>query len=447
MNITRQSTGSLTEKIILQISREDYAPHVEKTLKDYRRRANIPGFRPGKVPMQMIERMYGKAVLLDEIDRLINEHLNDYIKTQQLNILGDPIMADTPAFDPDKSENFEFTFEVGLQPQVAIEWPKKEKLLQYELVISDEMVENEININARRFGTREDLDRVTEDCRLVCDVAEVDENGQVKENGLAMKDFAIDMSKARVEEKNKLIGAEKGTPIVLNLKNLMNSEEELLYGLRQDNKTIAEIPDNFQLTITQIYKYHNHEINQELFDKIFGEGVITSEEMFREKMREEVKVIYSRDVAAANVNELKKYLIASQKVELPSEFLKKWLKSTQKEKKEEELEKQFPALEEDLKWQLIKNQIIKDNQLEVKEEEVLDFAANIMRWQMKTYYGISGMSDDKLREYGKMLLQKEEDVRRMVSDVLDYKVLDVAKNHAKIDLKKVTPEEFYELVK
>ncbi|MGC8804199.1 MAG: trigger factor, partial [Bacteroidales bacterium] len=421
--------------------------HVEKTLKDYRRRANIPGFRPGKVPMQMIERMYGKAVLLDEIDRLINEHLNDYIKTQQLNILGDPIMADTPAFDPDKSENFEFTFEVGLQPQIAIEWPKKEKLLQYELVISDEMVENEININARRFGTREDLDRVTEDCRLVCDVAEVDENGQVKENGLAMKDFAIDMSKARVEEKNKLIGAEKGTPIVLNLKNLMNSEEELLYGLRQDNKTIAEIPDNFQLTITQIYKYHNHEINQELFDKIFGEGVITSEEMFREKMREEVKVIYSRDVAAANVNELKKYLIASQKVELPSEFLKKWLKSTQKEKKEEDLEKQFPALEEDLKWQLIKNQIIKDNQLEVKEEELLDFAANIMRWQMKTYYGISGMSDDKLREYGKMLLQKEEDVRRMVSDVLDYKVLDVAKNHAKIDLKKVTPEEFYELVK
>lgn len=447
MNITRQSTGSLTEKITLQISKEDYAPHVEKTLKDYKRRANIPGFRPGKVPMQMIERMYGKAVLLDELDKLINEHLNEYIKNQQLNILGDPIMAaDTPALDIDKAENFEFTFEVGLQPAISIEWPRKEKLVQYELTISDEMVENEINITARRYGTREDLDRVTEDCRLACDVAEVDENGKVKENGLTLKDFAIDMSTAR-EEKNKLIGAEKGSSVVVNLKNLMASEEELLYALRQDNKTIADIPDNFQLTVTHIYKYHKHEINQELFDKIFGEGVVTSEEMFREKMREEVNVIYSRDVAAANVNELKKYLLASQKVELPSEFLKRWLKSTQKDKNEEELEKQFPALEEDLKWQLIKNQIVKDNQLEVKEEEVIDFAANIMRWQMKTYYGISGMSDDKLKEYGKMLLQKEEDIRRMVSDVLDLKVLDVAKNHVKVDLKKVTPEEFYEQVK
>jgi len=250
-----------------------------------------------------------------------------------------------------------------------------------------------------------------------------------------------------MRRRKKLIGAEKGSVHQLNLKKITDSEEELLYRLNQDNKTINDIPDNFRVTITSIFQYNDHEINQELFDKIFGEGVVTSEEMFREKVREELHFVYTRESDAANINELKKYLLSSQKTELPTEFLKRWLKSTQKEKNEAKLEEQYPALEEDIKWQLIKNQIVNDYQIEVEEDDILNYASNVVRWQMKNYYGIIGLSVDKLREYGKMLLQKEEDVRRMVFDVLDLKVLDVAKNKVKVDLKKVTPEEFYELVK
>ncbi|HOK52397.1 MAG TPA: trigger factor [Bacteroidales bacterium] len=448
MNITRQSIGTLTEKITLQITKEDYASNVEKTLKEYKRKANIPGFRPGKAPMQMIERMYGKAVLLDELDKLINQHLDQYIQSEQLKILGEPIMAaDSPALDIDKAENFEFAFEVGLQPQITIEWPKKDKLTQYEITISDQLVDTEIKLYTKRLASRVDLDKVAEECRVLAEVAEIDETGEVKERGIKVKDFLIDFSNTENEEKKKLIGAEKGSVHQLNLKKITDSEEELLYRLNQDNKTINDIPDNFRVTITSIFQYNDHEINQELFDKIFGEGVVTSEEMFREKVREELHFVYTRESDAANINELKKYLLSSQKTELPTEFLKRWLKSTQKEKNEAKLEEQYPALEEDIKWQLIKNQIVNDYQIEVEEDDILNYASNVVRWQMKNYYGIIGLSVDKLREYGKMLLQKEEDVRRMVFDVLDLKVLDVAKNKVKVDLKKVTPEEFYELVK
>lgn len=449
MNITRQSTGALTEKITLQITKEDYASNVEKTLKDYRRKANIPGFRPGKVPMQLIERMYGKAVLLDELDKLINQHLDEYIKAERLSLLGEPIMAaDSPALDIDKSENFEFAFEVGLQPQIFIEWPKKEKLLQYEIVVTEAMVDDEIEIYCRRFATRVEVDKVEGKSRLVTEIVECDANGQPKENGLNKKDFYIDLSVARDGgEKSKLIGAEKGAILHVNLKNLIASENELLYALGADGKNISDISDDFELKITSVIRVENPPINQELFDKIFGEGVVTSEEMFRDKMREELSVMYDRDVTVINIREAKKYLLATQKVDLPTEFLKRWLKSTQKEKKEEELEKQFPAIEEEFKWQLLKNQIIKDNKIEVNEDDILDFAGSLMRWQMKYYYGIIGMSADQLREYGKSLLKKEEDVRRMVSDVFDRKVLDIVKSNAKVDVKKVTPEEFYEQAK
>jgi len=204
MNITRQSTGALTEKIILQLAKEDYAANVEKTLKDYRRKANIPGFRPGKVPMQLIERMYGKAILLDELDKLINKHLDEYIKAEQLRLLGEPIVAvDSPELDIDKSEVFEFVFEVGLQPQISIEWPKKEKLLQYEIIVTDETVNNEIEIYRRRFATRLEVDKVEENSRLVAEIVECDENGQPKEKGLNKKDFYIDLSVAKDGEEKK----------------------------------------------------------------------------------------------------------------------------------------------------------------------------------------------------------------------------------------------------
>jgi len=449
MNITRQSTGALTEKIILQLAKEDYAANVEKTLKDYRRKANIPGFRPGKVPMQLIERMYGKAILLDELDKLINKHLDEYIKAEQLRLLGEPIVAaDSPELDIDKSEVFEFVFEVGLQPQISIEWPKKEKLLQYEIIVTDETVNDEIEIYRRRFATRLEVDKVEENSRLVAEIVECDENGQPKEKGLNKKDFYIDLSVAKDgEEKSKLIGAEKGATLHVNLKNIIASEDDLLYSLAAEGKNIGDISDDFELKITSVIRLENPPINQELFDKIFGEGKVTSEEMFRDKMREEVSFMYDRDVTAINLREAKKYLLATQKVDLPSEFLKRWLKSTQKEKNEEELEKQFPAVEEEFKWQLLKNQILTENKIEVTEDEILDFAGSLMRWQMKYYYGIIGMPAEELREYGKALLKKEEDVRRMVSDILDRKVLEVVKNNVKVDLKKLTPEEFYEQIK
>jgi len=204
MNITRQSIGTLTEKITLQITKEDYASNVEKTLKEYKRKANIPGFRPGKAPMQMIERMYGKAVLLDELDKLINQHLDQYIQSEQLKILGEPIMAaDSPALDIDKAENFEFAFEVGLQPQITIEWPKKDKLTQYEITISDQLVDTEIKLYTKRLASRVDLDKVAEECRVLAEVAEIDETGEVKERGIKVKDFLIDFSNTENEEKKK----------------------------------------------------------------------------------------------------------------------------------------------------------------------------------------------------------------------------------------------------
>ncbi|MCX7986938.1 MAG: trigger factor [Bacteroidales bacterium] len=449
MNITRQRIGELTEKITLQISKDDYAGNVEKTLKEYKRKANIPGFRPGKVPMQLIEKMYGKAVLLDELDKLINKHLDEYIRAEQLALLGDPIMAsDTPKIDVDKQENFEFAFEIGLQPDISIEWPKKEKLVQYEIEITDEMVDKEIKMFARRFGHSTDLEMVSENCRIYGNLTELDENGQVKDNGIKVPNFYMDLLETNDEQQKKLIlGAKKGDTVKVNIKKWISNEEELAYRLQQEGKRASELSDDFQLEITAIRQFSDHEINQELFDKIFGEGVITSEEMFREKMRDEVAFVYSRDTQLVNIKELKKYLLTTQKVDLPSEFLKKWVKSTNKASNDDELDKQYPMLEEEFKWQLIKNKIAKDNQIEVKEEDVLAFASEIMRWQMRNYYGIIGMSPEKLQEYGKMLLQKEEDVRKMVGDVLEVRILETARSHAKVDLKKVKAEEFYEMLK
>jgi trigger factor len=448
MNITRQKTGELTEKITLQITKNDYAADVEKTLKDYKKKANMPGFRPGKVPMNLIERMYGKSVLLEQLNTLISKSLDEYIQSQNISLLGEPMLSkDSAPLDIDQASDFEVSFDIGLQPEITIEWPKKEKLLQYEIIVDDELINNEISNFASLYGKSIDVDSAEIDSIVYGDIQEVDEAGNPVENGFKAENVTLFINSLKDEEEKKvMLGAKKDDVVKIAIKKWFNDDEIhnlLKLKKNQDNS----FSDYFQIKISAIRKFEKAEMNQEFFDKVYGENTVHSEEEFRNKVVEGLIKDCQFRVEPVNINELKKFMISTQTVSLPVDFLKRWIKENQKEQNDEELEKEFPLILDDFKWQLIKNKIVRDNNINVSEDDIMAYARDIVRWEFKANYGILNLPEDRLDNFSQMLLQKEEDVRRMASDVLNVKVLDIVKTNVNVDIKKVTLKEFLEINK
>lgn len=444
MNITKTNIDDLNAVIKLQIVKEDYESRVNDVLKDYRKKANINGFRAGKVPMGVIKKMYGTPVLAEEINKLMSQELMKYIRENDLNIMGEPLPNETDQkeINWEKDTEFEFVFDIALSPEYTLNLSKRDKISFYKIIVDEKMIENGVDMHARRFGTNNEAEVVEEKELLKGNYAQVDAEGKLVEEGIVSENVAISLEYMKDEDsKKKFIGAKKEDVIVFSPAKAFENKSDLASMLNISKEEAEVLDADFQFTITEVNKFVNAELNQELFDKVFGEGTVSSIEEFKAKIKEDIEKQLINDSDYKFLIDAKEKLVKKAKITLPEAFLKRWIIATNKEMTAEQVETDFANYTDEFKWQLIKNRLTEENELKVTEEEVLEFAKKqaLMQFQQ---YGMMDVPEDYLNNYAQQMMQNKDEQRKIYERKIDEKVVEYLKTAVKVEEKELTTEEF-----
>ena len=444
MNIVRKDLDQNNAILTLQIEKADYAEKVAKSLREYSKKANIPGFRPGKIPAGLIQKMYGKAMVAEEINKIVSDELYKYISDNKINLLGEPLPNETEqkVIDFNTQEEFEFLFDIALAPVFEVELSAKDKIDFYSIAVSDEMIENQVKSYTSRYGKYIQEEVVEANDMLKGELLEL-ADGKVNESGIKVTDAVLTPS-VMVDEaiKTQFIGAAKGAVIVFNPSKAFENEAEISTLLKISKDEVKNVNSDFQFTIQGITRYHESEIDQEFFDKIYEPGTVTTEEEFRAKIKTNIEESLISDSDYKFGVDAQKVLLEKYKdLVFPDVFLKRWVLATNKNLTEETLEEDFPKMIEDLKWQLIKDKLVKNFEIKVENEDVEDYAKKITKAQF-AQYGMVGMDDELISNYAKDMLKKEETLKGIVDRVVHNKVYNSVKQVVTIKTKNVTIEEF-----
>lgn len=443
MNIVRKDLDQNNAIVTLSIEKADYAEKVDKTLRDYRKKANIPGFRPGMVPVGLVKKMYGKAVLAEEINKLVSDNLYNYIRENNVSILGEPLPNETEQkpIDFDNQEDFEFVFDLGIAPEFEVELSKKDKVKFYTIAVSDEMIENQVKSYTGRYGKYVQEEVVEEKDMIKGELLEM-ANGKVNESGLKVKDATMTASYMQDDQKALFVGAKKGDVITFNPAKAFENEAEISSLLKISKDAAKTIDADFQLKIESITRYHESEINQELFDKVYGEGVVSTEEEFRAKIKENIQENLASDSEYKFGIDAQEALVAKfDGLTFPDEFLKRWVLSSNENLSPEKLEEDYTKMIDDLKWHLIKDKLAKSSDIKVEPADVEEYAKKIAKAQF-AQYGMIGMEDEIIANYAKDMMKKEDTLRNMVDKVAEEKIFAIVKDSVKLENKEVSIEEF-----
>lgn len=447
MNITRENIDDLNAVLKVKIDKTDYEEKVETVLKDYRKKANIKGFRPGMVPIGMIKKMYGKAVQIDEINKVVSESIQKYITDEKLELLGDPLpkIDEQEKIDFDTQEDFTFSFEIGLTPPVEVNLTKKNKVNEYEIAIDDKMKKEYLENYTRRYGELRKADQTEEKDVIKGKIEAIDIDGNVIPEGPAVEEtsLGIDIIKDK-KIKEEFIGKSIGDAIDFDLKKAYPNDTEIAGILHKKKEEVENLEGNYRFTLNDISRFYPAEPGKELFDKIFGEGVVNTEEEFMKKIEEEIAVNLKRESEFKLMMDIKALAMEKTDIRLPEEFLKRWLLRINEKTTEEQIEKEFDSFRKDLKWQLIRNKIAGDNGVKISEEELQKEAENLTRYQFQQY-GLFYATEEQIANYAKETLKRDEDAKRIADKILEEKVIVLMKELVKIENKSVTIEEFNKL--
>ncbi len=446
MNIIKESKDTMNAVLRLKIEKNDYADRVDNLLKDYRRKAKIDGFRPGMAPVGMIKKMYGKHVLLDELNKIVSDGLSKYFVEEKLHLLGDPIpnMDNNSPLDLDNQEEFEFSFDIGLAPEFDLKIDKSLIYPYYKIQADEKVVEDQISRYASRYSTLIQTEDVSEKSILKGDLAQLDTAGNMPEFGIKKEKATLSPSVIQDEnEKNKFLSAKLGTSIDFDIKKAFPNNTEISSMLSITKEAAESLSGSFRMTVTEITEYVPHEINEDLFKSVFGEDV-TSEETFKVKIKEEIEEFYSKESDYKFLFDVKENMVKSINIELPETFLKRWLTSTNKDLTIEKVEKEFPLFTNDLKWQLIKDKISRDNEIKVSENEILDAAKESLLLQFKQY-GINSIPEESLIKYAEESLKKDEQKQKFLEAKYENKVIDYIKNAVTLEQKEISLDGFNKL--
>ena len=447
MNIVKENINDLTAVLKVNITKEDYTEKVENVIKDYRKKARIDGFRPGKVPTGLIQKMYGKGILLEEVNKLISESLTNYIRDEKLNLLGEPLPSENQkTADFDTETEFEFLFDVAIAPEVEIKLSKKDKVPYYSIKVDDKLLESHTDNYARKFGQFVDVEETTDIEMLSGNFIQLTEEGNISEDGIKSEDVKITIEYIKdADIKAGFAGKKVADKVSFNIRKAYPSDSEIASMLKVDKEIAKNITGDFQFEIVKIQRFEKAEINQELYDNAFGKDVIKSDEEFKAKVTEEIKSNFVRETDYRFMIDAKQKFVEKINPELPTEFLKRWLTVANEGKfTAEQIEEEYPKFEDDLKWQLIKDKIIRDNELKVEESEVLDAAKEVTAAQF-AQYGLANLPDEQLEQYAQEILKKDGERRNLYEKKFEDKVVDFIKDSVKLDNKEVTTEEFQKL--
>ena len=447
MNITRENIDDLNAILKVKIEKNDYEDKVDTVLKDYRKKANIKGFRPGMVPIGLIRKMYGKAVQIDEINKIVTENIQKYLTDEKIEILGDPLPKrdEQEKIDFDTQEEFTFSFELGLAPVVDLKISKKNKVTLYEIKVDEKMKNDYAGNYTRRFGEFRKSD-VSEDKDILKGKIEaIDDNGDPVPEGISAESttLSIDIIKDKKIKKG-FIGKKENDTIDFDIKKAFPNDNEIAGLLKKKKDEIENIKGSFRFTISEITRFHPAEIGTDLFNRIYGEGVVSTEEEFMNKIEEEITASLKRESEFKLMQDIKKLAIEKTDFNLPEEFLKKWLLKVNEKTTQEQIDKEFDTFRQDLKWQLIRNKVAKENGVKITEEELQKEAENVTRYQFQQY-GLFYASEEQISSYAKETLKREDDAKRIADKILEDKVIGTMKEMVKIENKNVTADEFNKL--
>ncbi len=444
MNISQEKIDSLNAVVTINIKPEDYQPRVEKAIKDQAKKAKIPGFRPGMVPPAHIKKMYGKSILVDEVNNLLSDTLNNYINEQQLEVLGQPLpkMDDTKQYNWDFADDFEFNYEVGLAPAFEVDFSSKDKVTQYVIKADKETLESRIKNIRKSYGKMTNPDVSADGDVLYAELVQLSPDGSVFDGGVT-NTTSVRLDQVQDEKiKKSLIGLKKGDEVTLDIQKAYNNDATRIAAiLKVDDETAAELKSKFRLTVKNVNRLEESDLNQEFFDKLFGEGTVTTEEEFRKKITEEVESMFAQDAERKLQNDLYKLAIEKATFQLPDEFLKRWLKATNEKLTEEELTGGYYDFAKNLKWTLLENKIIKDNKIEIKYEEVFAAAKQRLDAQFRMY-SPQPLSEEQLGQYTVQYLQNRDEANKIFEEVKAIKALDYLKSVVTLENKEVDAKDF-----
>ena len=448
MNISRENIDALSAVVKIEVAKSDYQGRVDKTLKSYAKKVQLPGFRVGKVPASMVTKMYGKGILVEEINKLVFEELNKYVSENKLNVLGEPLpSAKQDVIDFDTQENFTFSFDIALAPEVQVNVSNKLNVPYYNIEVDQAMIDEQVIGTTSRFGTNEIVQAVSEGSMIKADLFEVDAKGNVVDGGISSLGTMVSVKVIKDDaEKAKFIGAGVGDSIVVNIDKAYPNVSEKSYLLKVSKEIADAITSDFRIDISEITDYKSAELNEDLFKKLYGESV-TTEAQFKDKIKEEIATALAYESEFKFALDAKKELMSTLNIELPEVFLKRWLIAANEGKKEitpEILEKELPKFFEELKWNLVKNTIIKEAELKIDADDVKKVALKTAKMQFMQY-GLNNVADEHLESYAMEMMKNEEQGRQYAEEAVQNKVLAFIKEKATIESKSISREAFNKL--
>jgi len=447
MNITQDKIDNLNSVLTVKINPEDYKERVEKAIKAQAKKAKLPGFRPGMVPAAHIKKMYGKSILVDEVNNILNDALSNYITDNKLEVLGQPLpkIDDSKEFNWDFTDDFEFVYELGLAPEFNLEFTSKDKLTYYQVKVDPETLASRITNLRKSYGKMSNPDLSADEDVLYADLKQLSADGSVFEGGIsATASVRLDqVSDTKI--KKSLVGLKKEDVVNVDLQKAFDGNATIIAKvLNISEEDSQDLKSKFQLTVKNINRLEEGDLNQEFFDKIFGADIVKTEEEFKEKIREELESMMVQNADQKLQADMLEFGLNKAKLNLPDEFLKRWLKATNEKLSDEELAQGYDDFARNLRWTLIENKIIKDNKLEIKYEEVFAAAKNRLDSQFRMY-SPQPLSEEQLGQYTAQFLQNKENANRIFEEVKAQHVFEYLKGVITLDKKDIQYNKFLEL--
>ncbi|EPR71238.1 Cell division trigger factor [Winogradskyella psychrotolerans RS-3] len=434
MNITRENIDALNAVVKVDIAKEDYSDKVEKILLDYRKSANIPGFRKGHVPMGMVKKQYGKAVLVDEVNKLLQDALGKYLVEEKLDVLGNPLPKAQDDLDWD-AEAFTFEFELGLAPEFNVELKSKKAITHYSIVADDKMINDQIEHIQKQYGKIVSQDEVTE----ASEITGTFTNEEKEIDNSTM--ITLDKLKGKTNPK-KFIGAKVGDVVTLKTKGLFNDDHDLMTFLKVSHDDAHGLDIEVNFTITEINDRELADLDQELFDKLFGKGIVTSVSELKAKIKEDSEKQFTQQGDQKLLNDVTENLVENTKFDLPASFLQKWMQTSgEEEMTEEQAKEEYEKSEKSMRYQLIEGKLITEHKLQVQFEELKAYSMDMIKGQM-AQFGQMNPSDKELEDIAARILGNQDEVKRMSEQLMSQKLLNLYKTEANIKTKDITYDDF-----
>ncbi|MFD0989295.1 trigger factor [Mariniflexile jejuense] len=434
MNITRENVDALNAVVKVDIAKEDYSAKVEKILTDYRKTANIPGFRKGQVPMGMVKKQYGKAVLVDEVNKLLQDALNKYLTEEKLDVLGQPLPKpqDTINWDAD---TLSFEFELGLAPEFEVTLKGKEAITQYNIVADDKMINEQVERIQKQYGKLISQSVVEKES----EITGVFKNEEREiENKVTL---TLDKFKGKATEK-LFIGAKTGDVITLQTKGLYDDEHELMHALKLGHDDIHGLDIEVTFTISEINTRELADLDQDLFDKLFGKDVVTSVTELKDKIKEDAEKQFAQQADQKFLNDVTEYLVENTKFDLPASFLQKWMQTAGEQPLDsEQAKEEYEKSEKSLRYQLIEGKLITDNNIQITMDDIKNHSREMIKAQM-AQFGQMNPSDEELDNIAARILSNQDEARRISEQLVSQKLLSLYKEKANFKVKELSYENF-----